>query len=311
VAVLGSDDIVRVQSSAADWRVVSARLGLRRQIREIWAYREFLVLSVRTQLKVKYKNSALGFFWSMLNPALYLVVFYIVFQLILKNGIPNFPIFLLSGLLVWNLFSTAIAGATGSIVGGAPIVKKVSFPREILPLSAVGAGLVHFFLQGIVLVLALVAFRYSIGWVYLPLLVPALLTILLLSGALGLFLSAINVKLRDTAHMVELAMLAWFWMTPIVYPFMLIESRGGLLPTLYKLNPVLWVVLTFQRAIYNQTDPTTTVNGVKTTTAILPPDAGVSYYAWHLAAVFGVSLVLFVLGLAHFGRVEGNFSEEL
>ena len=92
---------------------------------------------------------------------------------------------------------------------------------------------------------------------------------------------------------------------------MLIEQRGGLLATLYKLNPVLWIVLTFQRAIYNQTDPTTTVNGVKTTTAILPPDAGPWYYAWHLAVVFVIALVVFVLALAHFGRVEGNFSEEL
>ena len=87
------------------WRVVSARVGLRQQIRDIWTYREFLVLSVKTQLRVKYKNSTLGFLWSMLNPALYLVVFYVVFQLILENGIPTFPIFLLSGLLVWNLFS--------------------------------------------------------------------------------------------------------------------------------------------------------------------------------------------------------------
>ena len=126
-----------VQSNAP-WRVVSARTGLRQQLRDIWAYREFLILSVRTQLKVKYKNSALGFLWSMLNPALYLVVYYIVFQIILGSGIPNFAIFLLSGLLVWNLFSYAIAGATGSIVGGAGIIKKVSFPREILPAGGGG-----------------------------------------------------------------------------------------------------------------------------------------------------------------------------
>ena len=297
--------------SDAPWRVVSARTGLRQQLRDIWAYREFLLLSVRTQLKVKYKNSALGFFWSMLNPALYLVVYYIVFQVILGSGIPNFPIFLLSGLLVWNLFSYAIAGATGSIVGGAGIIKKVSFPREILPLAAVGAGLVHFFLQSVVLVLALLVFRVSIGWEYVPLLLPALVSLLLLGAGLGLFLGAINVKLRDTMHMIELALLAWFWMTPIVYPFMLVEAKGGLMAALYKLNPIVWIVVTFQRTIYNRAVAVKTTNGVKTVTHILPVDAGFGYYAWHLAVVLVVSLGLFFLGLAYFGRVEGNFSEDL
>lgn len=290
------------------WRVVSARVGLRQQIRDIWTYREFLVLSVRTQLNVKYKNSALGFLWSMLNPALYLVVFYIVFQLILENGIPNFPIFLLSGLLVWNLFSAGIAGSTGAIVAGGAIIKKVSFPREILPLSAVGAGLVHFFLQSIVLVLALFLFRYSVAWEYLPLVVPALLALVLLAGALGLYLSAVNVRLRDTTHMVELALLAWFWMTPIVYPFMLIADRGGFVAQVYKLNPLVWIVVTFQRAIYNKT----VVKSPGTAPIkILPPDAGIWYYAWHLALVGGIAALLFVAALAYFGRVEGNFSEEL
>ncbi len=295
----------------AGWRVVSARVGLGQQIRDIWKYREFLVLSVRTQLNVKYKNSALGFLWSMLNPALYLVVFYVVFQLILENGIPSFPIFLLSGLLIWNLFSAGIAGATGSIVGGGAIVKKVSFPREILPLSAVGAGLVHFFLQSVVLVLALVLFRYSVGWEYLPLIPPALLALVLLAGALGLFLSAVNVRLRDTEHMVELALLAWFWMTPIVYPFMLIAERGGFVAQLYKLNPLVWIVIAFQRAIYNQPQPKSAAGAGTDLIKILPVDADFWYYAWHVGVVGAIAAALFLAGLAYFGRVEGNFSEEL
>src|SRR5690348_12821286 len=99
--------------------IVSSRTSLRRRFGRIWNYRELLVGMVRKELKVKYKNSILGFVWSMLNPAMYLVVFYIVFQLVLKNGIPNFAIFLLSGLLVWNFFSTALPGATASVVANA------------------------------------------------------------------------------------------------------------------------------------------------------------------------------------------------
>jgi ABC-2 type transport system permease protein len=292
------------------WRAVSSRVSPRRQVADIFRYREFLVLSVRTQLKVKYKNSALGFAWSMLNPALYLVVFYVVFQLILENGIPDFAIFLLSGLLVWNLFSFAIAGSTGSVVGSAGIVKKVAFPREILPLASVGAGLVHFFLQSVVLIAALVIFRYEVAWSYIPLLPLALLALLVLAAGLGLFLSAINVPMRDTQHLVELAMLAWFWMTPIVYPYMLIASRASVFADLYKLNPMVWIVVAFQRAIYNDPQPVSTTDS-SVRIDLLPADADVWWYCWHLLAVLAVASVVLFLALRFFGRAQGTFSEDL
>src|SRR3954470_12124034 len=98
-------------------RVVSARVSLRYRLAEIWRYRELFVGLVRKELKVKYKESFLGFLWSMLNPAATLLIYYVVFQLILKNGIPHFAIYLVSGILVWNLFSTAVPAATGSVVG--------------------------------------------------------------------------------------------------------------------------------------------------------------------------------------------------
>ena len=209
----------------------------------------------RKELKVRYKNSVLGFAWSLVNPLLYLVVFYVVFQVILQSAVPSFPLFLLSGLLVWNLFSTGLAGATGSIVANSGIVNKVSFPREILPLAAVGAALVHFFLQGLVLVVALLVVRWDVAWTYMPLVPLALIGILLLAGALGILLSALNVYLRDTSHFLELALLAWFWITPIVYPFMTIGSRGGWQTKLYMCNPVTPVVLVFQRALYAKRPP--------------------------------------------------------
>ena len=146
---------------------------------------------VRKELKVKYKNSVLGFAWSLLNPLLYLVVFYIVVRADpAARASPSFPIYLLSGLLVWNLFSTGSAGATGSIVGNSGLVKKVAFPREILPLASVGATLVHFFLQSMVLFVVLVVVRWHVAWAYVPLLPLALIALLLLAGALGILLSA-------------------------------------------------------------------------------------------------------------------------
>ncbi|MDQ1439345.1 MAG: type transport system permease protein [Acidimicrobiaceae bacterium] len=270
---------------------------------DIWRYRELLVGLVRKELKVKYKNSILGFVWSMLNPALYLVVFYVVFQLVLKAGIPNFAIYLLSGLLVWNLFSTGLPGATGSIVGNAAIVKKVAFPREILAMAAVGASLVHFVLQGAVMLLALLFFRYPPSPGFLLLVPVALLALLLFTCALGILLAAVNVYLRDTQHLLELALLAWFWGTPIVYQYRLVADRLGSRTWLYRLNPITPIVLTFQRAIYAKTDP----NGVP----ILPAGASPGWYLGQLGAVIAVSLALFVFALRVFGKLEGNFAEEL
>ena len=292
-------------------RVSTARVGLSERVSRIWRYRELLLALTRTELKVKYKNSALGFLWSMLNPALYLVVFYVVFQLILGSGIPNFPIFLLSGLLVWNLFATALQAGTSSVLANAGLVRKVAFSREILPLASVGAALTHFFLQSIVLLLALVIFRYHVALSYLPLLPVALFALLLFVASAAVFLSALNVRLRDTAHFVELALLAWFWITPIVYPFETVAAKLGSFQWVYLLNPVTSIVLTFQRAIYAQVAPTSTKNGVTTVTKILPPAADQWWYLWHLLIVIGVSAVLFTLALMFFGRAEGDFAEEL
>ncbi len=292
-------------------RVSTARVGLWDRVKEIWRYRELLVAFSRTELKVKYKNSVLGFVWSMLNPAMYLVVYWVVFDLILGTGIPNFPIFLLSGILVWNLFATSLGSATSSVVANAGLVRKVAFPREILPLASVGAALVHFFLQAIVLVMALVIFQYNVAWSYLPLLPVALFALLFFVAALGILLGSINVYLRDTAHFVELALIAWFFMTPIVYPYETVATKLGDHSWVFLLNPITDIVLTFQRAIYGQVSGAKTVDGVTTITKILPQGVDQWWYLWHLGLVILASAVLFVLALVVFGRAEGNFAEEL
>ena len=190
----------------------------------------------RKELKVKYKNSVLGFVWSLLNPLLYLVVFYVVFQVILGPAIPSFPIFLLSGLLLWNLFSTGLGAARPRRSSATPgLVKKVSFPREILPLAAVGSRArallpaEHRARSPCSLVV-----RWDVAWAYLPLLPLALARARCCSPARSASCSRrINVYLRDTQHLLELALLAWFWMTPIVYAFMTIGRRGGWFTRLY------------------------------------------------------------------------------
>jgi ABC-2 type transport system permease protein len=284
-------------------------VNLRQRLVEIWRYRELLAGLVRKELKVKYKESILGFLWSLLNPAVTLLVYYVVFQLILKNGIPYFAIYLISGVLVWNLFSSAVPAATGSVVGNSAIVKKVNFPRETLALASVGASLVHFFLQGIVLILFLFAFRYAPDWSYLWLLLPAIIALLLLSASLGVLLAAVNVYFRDMQHLLEVGLMVWFWATPIVYQYELVASRRPELAPWYRLlNPVTPIVLTFQRAIYHQTDPVGLTGSV---IHILPTNADQWWYLSQVLIVIGVSLVVFFFSLAVFVRLEGNFAEEL
>jgi ABC-type polysaccharide/polyol phosphate export systems, permease component len=306
------DVAARAKPAARDARVLRPRTSVIERFRRIVTYHELLVGMTRKELKVKYKNSILGFAWSLLNPLLYLVVFYVAFVKILGSGVPAFPIYLLSGLLVWNLFSTGLGAACSSVVGNAGLVKKVSFPREILPLAAVGSMLVHFFLQSMVLFATLAVIRWNVAWTYIPLLPVALLVLLLLTAAFGILLSATNVYLRDTQHFLELALLAWFWMTPIVYGYQTIGRRGTLFSKLYMLNPVTPVVLLFQRALYGKLD------NPKVITTAADPKANEILPHWHMAGYlaylgysFAFGLVMLAIAVAVFGRSEANFAEEL
>jgi ABC-2 type transport system permease protein len=302
-----------------EMRVVRARRNLRERLGDIWRSRELLVGLARKDLKVRYKNSALGFAWSLLNPLLFLAIFYVAFQLVLRVGIPQFPIWLLSGLLVWNLFSVGLTAATGSVTANAEIVKKVAFPREILPLAAIGAALVHFLLQALVLAAALLLYRHDVAWAYLPLLPFALVALLVFGAGLGMLLAALNVRMRDTQHFVELALLAWFWMTPIVYQYMAMGRRHEEQPffvALYTLNPIVPVVLTFQRTIYNRLDITTPSSGggrlgeLGQVTQLLPHWSWEAY-ALLLTWTLGLGIILFFVGMWAFARYEGDFAEEL
>ena len=128
-------------------RVVTPTISVRKRLHEIWLSRELLIYLVRTEIKVKYKNSALGLVWSMIAPAMTLAIYFFVFSIMLSQKMPNFVIFLFAGLLLWNLFQLGVLTGTGVVVNNAGIVKKVSFPREILALAAVGSACVFFVFQ--------------------------------------------------------------------------------------------------------------------------------------------------------------------
>ncbi|HEX4434131.1 MAG TPA: ABC transporter permease [Acidimicrobiales bacterium] len=289
-------------------RVVTPTISVRKRLREIWLARELLIYLVRTEIKVKYKNSVLGLVWSMVAPAMTLAIYFFVFSILLDNKMPNFVIYLFAGLLLWNLFSLGVLTGTGVVVNNAGIVKKVSFPREILALAAVGSACVFFFFQSIVMVIFMVILRAPPDPAYFPLLIIALLAGVILASGLAVLLSSINVYLRDTQHLIEVVLTAWFWACPIVYSYQTVaaklDPRG--LAWIYLINPMTPLVLTFQRCLYNK--PIVIINGVSTPVL---PQHGYLWYTVLCGIVLVFALVLFLVGLAVFGRLEGNFAEEL
>ncbi len=288
--------------------VVNGKVQLGQRLKDLWTNRDLLALLIRTELKVKYKSSVLGYAWSMLNPALVLGIYYVIFKVISRTQQPHFAIFLFCGLVVWNLFNGSATASTSVVVGKAGIVKKVAFPRELLALSTVGVALVMFVIQLVVLVIFLVAFQLVPDWQALVLLPLAFVALLVFTGAVSIFLSAVTVYLRDTQHLTEVLLMAWFWATPIVYPFGLIAPHLAKfhLTWLYLANPIAPIAMTFQRAIYGQTSYV----HAGTTYPILP-NWGIGHYAALDAIVLAVSIGLFLLALIVFGRLEGNFAEEL
>ncbi len=242
----------------------------------------------------------------MLNPVLYLVIFSLVFVVFIRGGVDYYPILLLSGLLPWMLFSTGLQGATTSVTGNAQLVPKVAFTREVLPLAAMRAQTINFFFQFAVLVLFLVVI-FGLSFVSPALmLVPAALVVLLLFLAgLGFVTSALNVRYRDTGHLVELALLAWFWSTPIVYPAKAAaRGMGETGFTIYLLNTITNVVLAFQRALYGAAVPGDARSKVL-------PTMDPSWYWMRLGVVALGSVVLLYLGWRLFFRMSGDFAEEL
>jgi ABC-2 type transport system permease protein len=293
-------------------RVVSARLALPQRLKNLWSRRELLLGLITSDIRIKYKNSTLGLFWSMVSPAITLGVYFLVFGLFLKNGYPNFVIYLFSGLIVWNLFQNSINTATGVIVDRAALVKKVSFPREILALSNVGAAVVYFVVQLFVLIIFVSAVGHAPAWKFILILPVSFLSLYLFTCALAVVMSAVNVYLRDMKHLMEVLLQLWFWMTPIVYsyshaiaPFL---QRHGI-TWVYFLNPVTLIVMTFQRVFYVDTIVHSTI-APHPLIEVLPTWSFDKFLILNVA-LLGFAIVAIFVGEAIFGRLEGDFESVL
>ncbi len=276
-----------------------------RRIRELAAHREILLNLVRKELKVKYTASVLGAVWSLLNPVVFLAVFSFV-VVVTGNALPHYPVYLLSGLLAWNLFSNSLLQGARSVVDNASLVKKVYFPREILPLASIGVTLVDFVLQSAVLLLFMLVtgygFHLHVLWMY-PL---AVATLLVFTLAVTLWVAGLNVRYRDVQHLLNLGLLVWFWMTPIVYPGALVQEyltgKADVLWNLFLLNPLATIVFGFQRALYGVVSP----NGED-----VLPQVSLRWMGGMLLLVLTCSLLLLSYTWRLYFRLSGDFAEEL
>ncbi len=256
----------------------------------LWAYRELVYFLTWRDIKVRYKQAALGVAWAIIQPIVHMVIFTLIFGRLagLKTdaGVPQewYPIFSFAALLPWQLFQGALQRSGISLVGNANLLTKVYFPRLIIPFSAVAAGLVDFGVSFLVLAGLMIYYRvpFTVNMLWLPALI---LLALLAALAVGLWLSALNVQYRDVQHMIPFLLQAWMYASPVVYSIDMIPADGPW-RLIYGLNPMTGVIQGFRWALLGSN----------------PPD-------YLLLGSVVMVLVLLLSGLYYFRRMERNFAD--
>lgn len=255
--------------------------------KDIWQKRELSMILVERNLKIRYKNSALGFFWTLLGP-LFLILIYSVFLRVLRFPM-DLPI-LVTGIISWQFLAMCLGDSLYAVVGNANLVTKSSFPRIILPLSMVKANLVNFLLSFVVVIAYLLFKRVDFGALYLlPIII---LTQFALCLGVSLLFSASNVFFRDTEHIISVVMLAWFFMTPVIYPIGLVMDNPNLpwwTSVAYFLNPMTGIVSAYRMAFLSA------------------PNPGTEF----LMLSFVVSILFLLIGIFVFQKTEKLFGDEL
>jgi len=221
------------------------------KIREIYRFRELLLVFTKKELKVKYKNSALGFLWSFINPIVITAIYTFVFSVVFPTSIKDhpFPLYLIIGLLPWNFFTMAISMCSGSIIGNGNLIKKVFFPKEIIPLSIVLSGLINFLLEIIVILVILIAMGYNFI-PYIPVFFLAIFLQIIVTIGFGFIFASVTVYFRDIEQLLPIILLVWFFATPIVYPLNDISSKSSAAATFLKIaNPMTSIMLLYRESL--------------------------------------------------------------
>jgi ABC-type polysaccharide/polyol phosphate export permease len=254
-------------------------------------YRGLIQSLVTRELKARYRGSVLGFFWSFINPLLLLLVYSFVFSYVMVGAhdarIEPYALFMFCGILPWTWFSTSLSESAGVLISGGNLIKKVLFPAEILPIVSVLANMVHFFLGLPILAGFLVWYQRPLHLGELALFPVAVLVQLILTAGLALVLSALTVHFRDIRDILANLLTFWFFATPIIYPYFLMQ--GWQLQAL-NLNPFTHLAITYQEILFFE--------------------GPVGHWKW-LLALGAASCVFFLFGYFVFDRLRDTFAEEV
>lgn len=253
---------------------------------EIYAYREMIFSLVRRDLKGRYKGSVLGFLWTFINPLLQLIVYTMVFSVIMRNGIEDYYLFLFVALIPWIFFSTSLSGGASCIWAQKEMVKKIYFPREVLPISFVTGQFVNMLLSFLIIFAALIVCRKELNLLALFTLPIIMIVEYVLALGAALIASAVTVYLRDVEYILGIVTMAWQFLTPIMYSIDIVPEE--LMP-IFNLNPMTPIIIAYRDVLYYGQIP-------KLITLL------------H-ASLLGI--LLLVVGLVVFSVLKRHFAEEL
>jgi homopolymeric O-antigen transport system permease protein len=251
---------------------------------DLWAHRDLFWFLAWRDVKVRYKQTVLGVTWAVLQPLLTMVIFTLLFGRLAhvpSDGKP-YPIFVYAGLLPWNFFSTAVTNSSNSLVGNATLITKVYFPRLVIPGAAVGAALVDLAIASIVLLVMMLYYGVTPGWSLL-MCVPLVVLVTLVAIAVGMWMSALNVKYRDVRYALPFLIQIWLYVTPVIYPVSFIPARWR---WILLLNPMTGVIEGFRSAFF------------------------ASPFAWTALGVsVAITLALLTYAVFSFRRMEREFAD--
>lgn len=260
------------------------------RIKEIYEYREMIFRLVRKELRGRYKGSVLGFLWTFLNPLLQLLVYTMVFSVIMRSDIEQYYLFLFVALVPWLFFSSALTGGSTSIINSSDMIKKIYFPREVMPIAYITSSFVNMLLSFVVIFGVLLVTGYGISLTALLYLPIIMLVEYVLCLGITLLVSALTVYLRDLAYILGIISMAWQFLTPVMYPQSQVEDvLPDTLLKIWNLNPMTPVINAYRDILYYKTAPQLET----------------------LAAAVGLGVLVLVIGEVVFVKLQKGFAEEL
>lgn len=279
-------------------KIIRKRESIMKNLKELYDYRQMIFSLVKKDLRGRYKGSALGFLWTFLNPLLQLVVYSIVFSTIFRNNIEKFYLYLFIGLLPWMFFSSSLTVGSVSVISSKDMVKKIYFPREVLPIAYVTSSFVNmllcFLVVFIVMIIGGIDPNSTFHWTALLYLPIVMIVEYVLALGFAMLASALTVYFRDLEHILGIITMAWMYATPILYDVsmiqnILVEKGMGNLMHLYMLNPMTPIIVAYHQILYYGQAPDMST----------------------LLSAVVLGLFFLILGYLVFRKLQRGFAEEL